>query len=147
MSIPPLLSSILVFIASVASGILGLWPTAVVFDSMNWCCFHSWALIHGSGVLAFLFWAYLGFHIAKLIAGARGQFALVPNAAYLCSALGTMFSTGGFVAPGLLFCGLGIYRRRRQRDKAAAGLLWTAVVVNGLNLVYTLYITILIMIL
>jgi len=51
---PPIAVSILIFAASIAIGFAGLNGTAFLFDSMNWCCFHSWAMLHGTGAVVFL---------------------------------------------------------------------------------------------
>ena len=143
MTLRPVVTSIAIFLASIAVGYAGLNGTAHLFDSMNWCCFHSWALMHGTGAVVFLLWAYVGFHIVKLLMKARGQFSPVPNLAFACSALGTVFYTEFLMWPGLLLSGCGAYRRVRHGDKAAAGLMWSAVLVSALNFAYWLYLTIL----
>lgn len=143
MKMPAAVGSILILVASIAFGVAGFFGTAFLFDSMNWCCFHSWALLHGTGAVVFLLWGYLGFHIVKLLVKAREQFSAVPNLAFVCSALGTVFYTEFLMWPGLLFCGYGVYRRLRHGDRAAAGLLWSAVLVGVPNFAFWLYLTIL----
>jgi len=63
---------------------------------------------------------------------AQDQFSLVPNLAFICGALGTIFFTEFMMWPGLILSGLGIYRHVRYGDKATAGLLWSAALVNSL---------------
>lgn len=139
MAISSALASFLILLASISMGVAGLSVTGHVFDTMNWCCFHSWALLHGSGVVCFLLWAYFGFHVVSRLVKTSGQFSLVPNLAYICSALGTLFFTQFLMWPGLVLGGLGAYRRMRHGDMAAAGLMWSAVLVSVLGFAHWLY--------
>jgi hypothetical protein len=145
MAISSALVSFLIFLASIAIGVAGLYMTGYVFNTMHWCCFHSWALAHGTGVVCFLFWAYFGFHVVSRLAKISGRFSLVPNLAYICGALGTFYFTQLMMWPGLILCSLGAYRRIRHGDVAAAGLIWSAVLVNVLSFSYWLYMKILYM--
>lgn len=145
MKISPVVASILTFAGSIATGFAGLSFTAHLFDSMGWCCFHSWALLHGSAPVVFLLWAFLGFHGAKLLMKARDQFAPIPNLAFMCSALGTLFFSEFFMWPGLALSAFALYRRFRHDDRRAAGLTWAATAISALNLTYWLYLTILFM--
>ncbi len=138
MTIRTVVTSVAILLASIAIGFAGLNGTAYLFDSMNWCCFHSWALLHGTGAVVFLLWAYVGFHIVKLLMKARGQFSPVPNLAFVCSALGTYYETDFLMWAGLVLCGYGVYKHFRHGDKAAAGLMWSAVFVSVLNFAYWL---------
>lgn len=133
MAISSTLASFLVLPASILIGLVGLYMTAYVFDTMNWCCFNGWALLHDSGVLCFLLWAYFGFHVVSRLVKTSGQFSLVPNLAYICSALGTLLFTQILMWPGLFLSGLGAYRRIRQGDMAAGQLMWSAVLVSVLS--------------
>lgn len=139
MALSSVLSSLLILAVSIAIGVAGLILTGYVFDTMNWCCFHSWALVHGSGVICFLSWAFIGFHGVGRLVKIPGQFSLVPNLAYICSALGTLYFTQFLMWPGLFLGGLGAYRRIRLGDKAAAGLTWSAVLLSVLSFADWLY--------
>lgn len=145
MKIPPAAASILTFLASIAVGIAGLSFTAHLFDRMGWCCFHSWALLHGSAPVVLLFWAFLGFHAVKLLMKARDQFAPIPNLAFLCSILGTLFFAELLMWPGLVLSGIAVYRRIRHRDRRAEGLVWSAALVSILSFLFWLYLTIMFM--
>lgn len=133
MKIPPTAASILILVGSIVIGIAGVVLTAFVFDSMNWCCYHSWAMLHGNVTVVFLFWAFLGFHIVKFLTKARDQFAPIPNLAFVLSMLGTEYYTEFLMWPGLAVCGYGIYRILRRGDRATMGLMWSAVAVSVLN--------------
>ena len=50
---------ILTLAGGIVAGVAGIHFTARLFDSMNWCCFHSWAQMHGTFPVEFLFWACL----------------------------------------------------------------------------------------
>lgn len=138
MKIQPVVASILIFAASIGAGFGGMAITAHLFDSMNWCCFHSWALLHGSAPVVFLLWAFLGFHAGKLALMARDQFAPIPNLAFLCSALGTSTHSEFMMWPGLLLSGVGVYSRLQREYRRAEGLVWWAAPISLLNFLFWL---------
>jgi hypothetical protein len=64
------LARIALVVLSVAAGIAGVGLTGELFDQGRWCCFHSWAMAHGTWPLVFLPSYRLTFH-AGMAAGAR----------------------------------------------------------------------------
>jgi phosphoglycerol transferase MdoB-like AlkP superfamily enzyme len=136
--------SFAIFIISLFFAIGGIYGTASLFDAMNWAYFHSWALIHGTGYVCILFWAFLGYHIGKLLFHSSGQFSPIPNLAYVCTALGTLLHvwrpwTTVFMWLGLVLSSMGVYSRIRNGKKAAAGLMWTAFIVSLLCVAFWTY--------
>jgi hypothetical protein len=55
------IKGILVAGMSIAIGFLLMFPLGALFNAMNWPWFHSWALIHGSLVIAWPILSVVGF--------------------------------------------------------------------------------------
>jgi hypothetical protein len=92
---------------SIAFAIAFTAGLAAVADANNWCCVHSWALMHGSGAVVGLLAGLLGFHIVRTIGARTGmlapaaQFGVLPHAAYVFGALGTLYFTEQLMWVGL----------------------------------------------
>jgi hypothetical protein len=129
-----------IFVISLLFGIGGLLGTASLFEMMKWPYLHGWGIMHGPGPLCIiLFWAFIGYHLTKLVFHSGGQFSPIPNLAFTFSALGTILYSRSFVwlgILGVLFSSIGAYIRLHKRRKDAAGLMWTGLVVGLLSLAY-----------
>jgi hypothetical protein len=118
---------------------------ASVADKLNWCCVHSWALVHGSGAIVLLLFGLVCYHAVASI-GLRlhlirpfNQFGLWPHVSYVGGALGTFIFTeqfmwvglfGGLVAAGLWFKG---------RPVQPIGIAVVGLSVSLLSVAYWLY--------
>jgi len=133
-----------IFFISLFSGIAGLLVTAFLFNMMKWPYLHGWGIMHGPGPLCIiLFWAFIGYHLAKLAFRSTGQFSLIPNLAFIFSSLGTILYDKSYMwlgIVGIVFSSIGAYIRLRNRRKEAAGLMWTGLAVGLLSLAYWAYI-------
>lgn len=119
---------------------------AHIADSNNWCCVHSWAMAHGSGLVVLLLFGLVGYHIFAAV-GTRlnlltrkSRLGWLPNLAYLSSALGTLFFTGFFMWIGLVTSAAAILGRIRGRVVQPFGLVLVAAFVSSLSFAYWLYI-------
>ena len=58
-------------LASAVLGFVLMWPLGLLFDGMNWPFFRTWALAHGSFVIAWPMLAFLSFGLLRSLIGAR----------------------------------------------------------------------------
>ncbi len=131
---------------SVAFGVAGMVATGSVADSLGWCCVHSWALLHGSGIAVLMAWALVGFHLVTMT-GSRlnwlpktHRFAALPHVAYVCTALGTVIFTDSLMWPGMALSAIATYFGLKGAAWSyPVGLSLAALIVSLGSLAYWLY--------
>jgi hypothetical protein len=78
-------------------------------DSAGWCCVHTWALAHSTGLIVLLSFGLLGFHVVRAVGtrlglltpSARSSWSALPHVAYISGALGSFYYTQHFMWLGL----------------------------------------------
>jgi hypothetical protein len=61
------LTGVIVFALSAAFAIAGMIVLARLADARNWCCVHSWALAHGTGLPVLLCFGFIGYHLVRYV--------------------------------------------------------------------------------
>jgi hypothetical protein len=135
-----------VFALSSAFAVAGTAALAAVANAQGWCCVHSWALAHGTGVAVLLLFGLLGFHAVRgagLRAGllpAATEFGWLSHIAYVGGALGTFIFTEHFMWLGLGAGVAAVVLHRRGRKVHPFGLAVVGLVVSALSVAYWAYI-------
>jgi hypothetical protein len=123
---------------SVAFAVGATASLAAVANSAGWCCVHSWAMAHGTGLVVFLSFGLVGFHLVRA-AGQRlglltpsAQFGWLPHITYISGALGTFVLTEQFMWLGLVAGSAAVWRRLRGRAVQPFGLAIIGLLVSVL---------------
>jgi hypothetical protein len=137
-------SSVLVLSVSLGIGATAL--LASYADSAGWCCVHSWAMAHGTGLVVLLLFGLLGFHVVRAV-GVRlcliapsARTSWLPHVAYVSGALGTFLFTQHFMWVGLAAGSLAVWQRVKGRTVQPFGLAIVCLLVSTLAAAYWLYI-------
>ena len=143
---PSKVQAVAVLIASSVFAIGATAALASVANAGGWCCVHSWALAHGTGLVVLLLFGLVGFHVVRT-AGARfgllpqsPQFGVLPHVAYISGALGTFLFTQHFMWLGLLAGVAAVVRHVRGHRVAPFGIALGGLVVCVLAAAYWAYI-------
>ena len=143
------LRSVFVFLISSVLALAGTWTLAALADARGWCCVHSWALAHGTGLVVLLLFGLLGFHLVSIVGVRLGLLSAPPgfgslaHAAYLGGALATLFFTEHFVWLGLAASISALVLRLRGHVVPRFGLAVVGLVVSLLAGVQWLYMLVL----
>jgi hypothetical protein len=117
-----------IFVSSVGFAIGATALLAWYADSAGWCCVHSWAMAHGTGLVVFLPFGLLGFHLVRAVGTRLGLItpsaasSWLPHIAYLSGALGTFVLTEHFMWLGLVAGAAAIWQRVNGRTVQPFGL-------------------------
>jgi hypothetical protein len=71
---------------SLAVGVAAVGLTAELFDRRHWCCFHSWAMVHGAWPLVFLPGYRLTFHAGTAVGARLGLFVAPTRKTWIVTA-------------------------------------------------------------
>src|ERR1700730_4368091 len=143
------LRSVFVFLISSVIALAGTWALAAVADAHRWCCVHSWALAHGTGLVVLLLFGLLGFHLVSIVGvrlgllSASSRFGWLAHAAYIGGALATLFLTQQFMWLGLLAGVSSLVLRLRGHVVPRFGLAVVGLVVSVLASAQWLYMVVL----
>ena len=124
----------------IAAGLL-----AFAADSRGWCCVHSWAMAHGSGLVILLLFGLLGFHLVRAVGKRLGLImppasaSWLPHVAYVSGALGTFYLTEHFMWVGLIAGVAAVLLRIKGRAVTPFGLAIIGLLVSLLSLAEWLY--------
>jgi hypothetical protein len=114
-------------------------------DSAGWCCVHSWAMAHGSGLVVLLLLGLLGFHLVRAIGNRLGLITLLarsswlPHVAYISGTLGTFMLTEHFTWVGLVAGSAAVWQRLKGRAVQPFGIAIIGLLVSVLGAAYWLY--------
>jgi hypothetical protein len=142
--------AVAVFVLSTGFAIGATNVLASHADSAGWCCVHTWAMAHGTGLIVLLLFGLLGFHLVRAVGrrlglitrSARSSWSWLPHVAYASGALGTLFFTEHFMWLGLVAGLAAVWLRVKGRavqpfGLAIIGLLVSVLcVVSWLSIVY-----------
>jgi hypothetical protein len=134
-----------VFALSAAFAIGATALLASYADSAGWCCVHSWAMAHGSGLVVLLLLGLLGFHLVRAIGKRLGLITLparsswLPHVAYISGALGTFMLTEHFMWVGLVAGSAAVWQRLKGRSVQPFGIAILGLLVSVLGAAYWLY--------
>jgi hypothetical protein len=133
----------------VSSALFAIAATAIlaeIADTNSWCCVHSWALAHGTGLVVLLLFGLIGYHITVAL-GTRlhllrpcPHFGWLPHLSYLGGAFGTLFFTQHLMWVGLIAGVSAVALRWRGRAVQPFGLAVVGLVVSVLAIAYWCYV-------
>lgn len=135
-----------VFVLSVGFAIGATALLAAFADSAGWCCVHSWAMAHGTGLVVLLLFGLLGFHLIHAVGKRLGlitpsaRSSWLPHVAYVSGALGTFLFTQHFMWVGLVAGSLAVWQHAKGRAVQPFGLAIIGLLVSALGAAYWLYI-------
>lgn len=118
---------------------------AAVADSAGWCCVHSWAMAHGTGLVVFLSFGLIGFHLVRAACKRFGiltpaaHLSWLSHIAYISGALGTFVLTEHFMWPGLIAGGAAVWLRMQGRPVQPFGLAIVGLLVGASSAVQWFY--------
>ena len=107
-------------------------------DSAEWCCVHSWAMAHGTGLVVLLLFGLIGFHLVRAVGKRFGLITLsarsswLPHVAYISGALGKFMLTEHFMWVGLIAGGAAVWKRVKGRPVQPFGLAIMGLLVSAL---------------
>lgn len=124
-----LVTSVAIGALSLVVAVAGTMLTAWLADEFHWCCVHSWAMVHDTGIIVLMAWGLVGFHLVSAFAErfdlalVERRFGLLPHICYVGAALGSWSSAEKFVWIGLAAGLLAIVNRLRGRKVEPFGLV------------------------
>ena len=137
-----IVEALALFMLSALFAVAGTAALPEVANLNNWCCVHSWAMAHGSGLVVLLLFGLISYHLLAA-AGTRlhllspsPRFGWLPHCAYLGGALGTLFFTEFFMWVGLIAGVVVVALRLRGRVVHPFGLAVVGLVVSVLAVAY-----------
>jgi hypothetical protein len=110
---------------------------AAYADSAGWCCVHSWAMAHGTGLVVLLSFGLIGFHVVRAAGKRLGVFtpaahlSWLSHIAYIFGTLGTFVLTEHFMWPGLIAGGAAVWLRVKGRPVQPFGLAIIGLLVSA----------------
>jgi hypothetical protein len=127
-----------VFALSVGFAIGATALLASYADLAGWCCVHTWAMAHGTGLVVLLLFGLLGFHLVRVVGKRLGlitpsaRSSWLPHVAYMSGALGTFMLTEHFMWVGLLAGSVAVWQRVKGRAVQPFGLAIIGLLVSVL---------------
>ena len=138
------------FVVFILSTLLAFAATALlasIAESNHWCCVHSWALMHGSGLIVLMLIGLVGYHVITFLGIRFGllqpypRFGWLSHTAYLSSAFGTLFITEDLMWIGLTSSIAAFVQRFRGREVMPFGLAIMGLFISLLTFSHWAYIT------